>query len=60
MKGLTEGELDMLMLIILLLVVLAALSGMLPMLGEIFPNLMGGMFRVMDMIKDQIPVLKYI
>ena len=60
MRGITESELEIAMLIILVLVAIAALSGMLPSLGQIFPNLMGGVFRVVDMIKDQVPQLSYI
>ncbi len=60
MKGFTESELDILLLVVLALVVISAMTGWFPFLGQIFPSLMSGMFRVMDMIKDQVPMLKYI
>ena len=60
MTGITESELDLLMLVILLLIALASLSGMLPILGEIMPSMTMGLYRVIDMIKDQIGILKYL
>jgi hypothetical protein len=59
-RALTENELDMLVLVLLLLSVIAAMNGMMPQLAQIFPSLMGGMFRVMDIIKDKVPMLSYI
>jgi hypothetical protein len=60
MRGITENEIDILLLVLLLLTVLASLTGSFPLLNKIFPSLMSGMFRVMDMIKDAVPVLSYI
>lgn len=59
MRGLTEDELDILLIVVLALIAVGAMGGWFPLLGQIFPSLMGGMFRVMDMLKDQIPSLVY-
>ena len=59
MRGLTEDELDILLIITLAVIAVGAMGSWFPLLGQIFPSLMGGMFRVMDMIKDRIPGLTW-
>ena len=60
MRGFTEDELDILLVIIIAVLVIAAAAGMFPYLGKIFPALMSGMFRVMDLVKNAVPELRYI
>ncbi len=60
MRAITEDELDILLVIIIAVIAIGAVAGWFPVLGQIFPALMSGMFRVMDMMKAQVPWLNYI
>lgn len=60
MRGITEDEYTILVAVVLFILALAALMGMFPVVGKIVPSIYSSLFRIIDMFKDKIAILRYI
>ncbi len=56
----TEDEFDLLIAAVVLIAIIIILLGIVPGLSNILPSLFSGIFRMIDIIKDQTGLFKYI